>query len=90
MNMGQRDAFSSDDVLKINKMYKCPDTSGSEPKPPLNSHNNINELIDEEELTSAPSPATTTKKPSGATSRPNRPLLNLFGNLIGAALNQGK
>lgn len=93
--MGQRDAFSSQDITKLNKMYKCPTESyvdGSVSKPPLNAHNNINELIDEDESSTAAAAAAgaTTKKPTPSTSRPNRPFLNLVGNLIGAALNQGK
>ncbi|XP_031620738.1 zinc metalloproteinase nas-4-like isoform X2 [Contarinia nasturtii] len=50
-NMGQRDAFSAQDVQKINKMYKCPANGNGEEKPPMNSHNNIDELIGETETT---------------------------------------
>lgn len=93
--MGQRDAFSSQDVQKINKMYKCPNTNGiEEEKPPMNSHNNIDELIGETDdadtagRPSVPVPPVQVQRP------PSRPLLNLFGSLVAnaltSALNQGK
>lgn len=90
--MGQRDAFSPEDVEKVNRMYKCPNVGDNvdEIKPPMNSHNNINELIGEsEEATVA---AATTGNPPASPNRPNRPnrpLLNLFGSLISQALSQG-
>lgn len=92
--MGQRDAFSMADVAKINQMYKCSNvdaTTTVEPKPPMNAHNNINELVGEiDETTPIPPSSPTTGRPS-APNRPNRPFLNILGNLIGNALaNQGK
>lgn len=85
--MGQRDAFSAQDIQKINKMYKCSNIENvDEEKAPLNAHNNIDELIGEieNEIT------TTTGRPSSPNpTRPNRPLLNLFGSLISQAFNQG-
>lgn len=85
--MGQRDAFTTQDIEKINKMYKCPNGSSvSEEKPPTNAHNNIEALIgdlDSNENNVKPSAMTTTKptRPS----RPNRPLLQLVGNLASQA-----
>lgn len=93
--MGQRDAFSSQDVEKINKMYKCADGEVEEEKPPLNAHNNINALIDNTDKTEETSPSSGSSSTSSSTSstsssgqdssRPNRPLLNLVGHLIGQA-----
>lgn len=87
--MGQRDAFSAQDVTKVNKMYKCGDITptpveaSSEPsvKPQLNAHNNVMELIGPEEEDNKPT--MTTKRPS----RPNRPLLSILGSFIGAGQN---
>lgn len=89
--MGQRDAFSTQDVTKINQMYKCPNVGApvTEAKPPMNSHNNINELIGETEEITTTTIQTSTGRPS-APQRPNRPFLNLVGNLISNAINQGK
>lgn len=89
--MGQRDAFSTPDVQKLNKMYKCPSVGIEEARPPLNAHNNIDELIgdiDEEITTMIPS--TTTGRLPVPQRPPNRPLLNILGGLISNALNQGK
>lgn len=88
--MGQRDAFSSQDIQKVNKMYKCSDVGVDvdEIKPPMNSHNNINELIDES-IETASTAETTTTKPASGPNRPNRPLLNLFGSLVNQVLSQG-
>ncbi|XP_055324074.1 hatching enzyme 1.2 isoform X2 [Sitodiplosis mosellana] len=61
-NMGQRDAFSSADVAKINQMYKCSNVDAPivEPKPPMNAHNNINELVGETDgTTTAPTSVST-------------------------------
>lgn len=90
--MGQRDAFSTQDVTKINQMYKCPNAGApviTEPKPPMNAHNNINELVGESEETTTTQTSVSTGRPS-APQRPNRPFLNLVGNLISNAINQGK
>lgn len=97
--MGQRDNFATKDIEKINKMYKCPEGQAAEEKPPLNAHNNINALIGSTDATTEPSPTTsqgafpTPASSSSSTgplsgqgpSRPNRPLLNLVGQLIGQA-----
>lgn len=95
--MGQRDNFATKDVDKINKMYKCPNGQVEEEKPPLNVHNNINALIGSTDTTTEPSPTTSsfgssTLSSSSSTplsgqgpSRPNRPLLNLVGHMIGQA-----
>lgn len=84
--MGQRDAFSTHDVQKLNKMYKCSDIENvDEVKPTMNAHNNIDELIGDVESTTL---TTGRPKPPNPT-RPNRPLLNLFGSLINQAFNQG-
>lgn len=81
--MGQREAFTSQDVDKINKMYKCLDGAVEEEKPTLNAHNNVAALIGDLESTT-----TSTSKPSAhAPSRPNRPFLHLVGNLIGLNRN---
>lgn len=89
--MGQRDAFSSFDIEKVNKMYKCSDvdSSSEEVKPSSNGHNNINELIGEGNKpsdSSKPSPSESATRPS----RPNRPFLNLVGSLISQALNPSR
>lgn len=85
--MGQRDAFSTPDVTKINQMYRCPNggqPSIAEAKPPMTAHNNINELIGEnEETTTQTAPISLS---TGRPNRPNRPLLNILGNLIGNAI----
>lgn len=97
--MGQRDDFSTNDIDKINKMYKCSEGQVEEEKPSLNAHNNINALIDKTDTTEVPSPtpslgsssssSTTSALPSSGQgqgpSRPNRPLLNLVGHMIGQA-----
>lgn len=72
--MGQRDAFTSQDIVKVNKMYKCPNDSILEGKPPVNAHNNIDALIGHAATSE------TNIKPS-TTSRPNRPFLQAVGNL---------
>lgn len=89
--MGQRDAFSSQDIQKLNKMYKCNGAGFgvNEIKPPMTSHNNINELINESEETGSTAVSTTTK-PATAANRPNRPLLNLFGSLVNQVLSQAR
>lgn len=85
--MGQRDAFSSQDIQKVNKMYKCSGTNVNTDaiKPPMNSHNNINELIDESEETME---ETTTARPNRP-NRPDRPFLSLVGSLVNQVLSQG-
>lgn len=90
-NMGQREAFSSQDVEKINYMYKCDNGQVNEEKPPLNAHNNINALIDNTDTTESQSPSSSSSPSSGhGASRPSRPLLHLVGQMINQALTNPK
>lgn len=81
--MGQRDAFSSLDVQKVNKMYKCPDDNILDTHHPYGSITNNGD--GDEDSTNEPTPASTDNKPT----RPNRPLLNLIGSVLGQAIAQG-
>lgn len=72
--MGQRDAFTSQDIIKLNKMYKCPKGSILEGNPPVNAHNNIEALIGDAATTEHKIKTTTTPRPS-------RPFLQAVGNL---------
>lgn len=77
--MGQRDMFTSSDVEKLNKMYKCGNI-------PFEETTDSSEVDDKIDITEG-----TTNRPSGGSgsgngSGNNFPVLNFLGNLVGAAI----